>query len=53
VKNALDRPATTAEIRERLLDMLEAHQTPHGIQFDSRAWLITGRRCGDSPPRVK
>ncbi|MBY5542406.1 class I SAM-dependent methyltransferase [Rhizobium leguminosarum] len=50
VKNALDRPATTAEIRARLLDMLEEHQTPHGIQFDSRAWLITGRRHGDSPP---
>ena len=44
VKNALDRPSATAEIRARLLAMLEAHRTPHGIQFDSRAWLITGRR---------
>jgi ubiquinone/menaquinone biosynthesis C-methylase UbiE len=47
VKNALNRPAATAEIRARLLDMLEEHQTPHGIQFGSRAWMITGRRCGD------
>ncbi|MGO7205985.1 methyltransferase, partial [Rhizobium ruizarguesonis] len=53
VKNALDRPAKTAEIRARLLDMLEEHRTPHGIQFDSRAWLITGRRYGDSPLRAK
>ncbi|MGO7609581.1 hypothetical protein ACC695_40755, partial [Rhizobium ruizarguesonis] len=53
VKNALDRPAKTAEIRARLLDILEEHRTPHGIQFDSRALLITGRRYGDSPLRAK
>ena len=46
VEKALNRPVETAEIRARLLDMLEAHQTPHGIQFDSRAWLITGCRNG-------
>lgn len=46
VKNALDRPFAAAAIRARLLGMLEAHQTVHGVQFDSRAWLITGRRAG-------
>ena len=46
VEKALNRPVETAEIRARLLDMLEAHRTPHGIQFDSRAWLITGCRNG-------
>lgn len=44
VKEALDRPGFTAKIQARLTDMLEAHQTPDGIQFDSRAWMITGRR---------
>ncbi|AHG45074.1 methyltransferase [Rhizobium leguminosarum bv. trifolii CB782] len=47
VEKALNHPtATAAKIRARLLDMLEAHQTLHGIHFDSRAWLITGRRHG-------
>lgn len=48
VKNALDRPAAAAEIHARLLAMLRAHRTPQGVQFDSRAWLITGRRAGES-----
>ena len=46
VKTALDRPGGAADIRARLLDMLRAHQTRHGIQFASRAWLIAGRRSG-------
>ena len=46
VAKALSRPAA-AEIRARLLDMLRKHQTQHGIQFASRAWLITGRKADD------
>jgi hypothetical protein len=46
VKEALKRPGATAKIRARLIDMLEAHRTSRGIQFDSRAWMITGRRYG-------
>ncbi len=47
VAKALNPPAATAGIRARLFDMLEAHQTRHGVQFESRAWMITGRRQGD------
>jgi ubiquinone/menaquinone biosynthesis C-methylase UbiE len=46
VETALNHPTAASEIRARLLDMLRAHQTSHGIQFDSRAWLITGHRHG-------
>jgi hypothetical protein len=44
VEKALNRPDVRAETRARLLDMLEVHRTRHGIRFDSRAWMITGRR---------
>lgn len=43
VASALDRPDPT-EIRARLLDMLRAHQTRHGVQFDARAWIVSGHR---------
>jgi SAM-dependent methyltransferase len=29
---------------QRLRDLLEAHMTPEGVLFDSRAWIITARR---------
>ncbi|MDZ4310729.1 MAG: class I SAM-dependent methyltransferase [Cypionkella sp.] len=44
VAQALARPGASADIQARLRQMLEAHKTHHGIQFDSRAWMITGRR---------
>ncbi|SCB58415.1 Ubiquinone/menaquinone biosynthesis C-methylase UbiE [Rhizobium aethiopicum] len=31
---------------QRLRDLLEAHMTPEGVFFDSRAWIITARRAG-------
>lgn len=31
---------------QRLRDLLEAHLTPEGVQFGSRAWIITARRSG-------
>ena len=32
-----------ARALERLLAMLDAHDTGEGVWFDSRAWLITAR----------
>lgn len=32
---------------QRLRDLLEAHMTPEGVLFDSRAWIITARRAGE------
>jgi SAM-dependent methyltransferase len=29
---------------QRLRDLLEAHMTPEGVLFDSRAWIITAQR---------
>lgn len=31
--------------RRRLRDLLDAHLTPDGVLFDSRAWIITARRA--------
>jgi len=33
--------------RRRLRDLLEAHLTPDGVLFDSRAWIITAHRAKD------
>jgi SAM-dependent methyltransferase len=37
---------TTEERRRRLRAVLEAHLTPEGVLFDSRAWIVTARRAG-------
>ena len=46
VTDALERldAASRARARERLVQMLAAHATEDGVQFDSRAWLVTARR---------
>lgn len=44
VANALNGSRSGFKTQERLLDMLQAHQTADGIQFNSAAWMITGRR---------
>jgi SAM-dependent methyltransferase len=31
----------------RLRQLLAAHETPRGVLFDSRAWLVTARRAGE------
>lgn len=36
--------AATARALDRLLAMLDAHDTGEGVWFDSRAWLVTARR---------
>ena len=36
--------AATAGALEQLRSTLSAHETSDGVQFDSRAWLITARR---------
>ena len=33
-----------ARALERLMDMLDAHDTGDGVWFDSRAWLVTALR---------
>lgn len=38
-------PAATARALERLSDVLAAHMTDEGVQFDSRAWIVTARRA--------
>jgi SAM-dependent methyltransferase len=37
-------PATTEEAADRLRATLVAHHAGSGVLFDSRAWIITGRR---------
>jgi ubiquinone/menaquinone biosynthesis C-methylase UbiE len=37
-------PAQTEHVLQRLRATLTAHQTPDGIWFDSRAWIITAHR---------
>ena len=37
--------AQRARALERLMDMLDAHDTGEGVWFDSRAWLVTARRA--------
>ena len=46
VSDALQRldPASTASVRERLLQTLAAHAGGDGVWFDSRAWIVTARR---------
>lgn len=45
VKDALARTEETPDkALQRLRDLLEAHMTPEGVLFDSRAWIITARR---------
>jgi SAM-dependent methyltransferase len=47
VKDALVRTNEPPdEPLQRLRDLLEAHMTPEGVLFDSRAWIITARRLG-------
>jgi hypothetical protein len=33
-----------AQALQRLMDMLDAHDTGEGVWFDSRAWLVTALR---------
>lgn len=40
--------ATAAHAADRLRTTLATHHTPSGVQFDSRAWIITAHRL--SPP---
>jgi SAM-dependent methyltransferase len=45
VKDALARTDEPShKVLQRLRDVLEAHMTPEGVLFDSRAWIITARR---------
>lgn len=44
VRRALALPEAVTAIRARLLAMLEKHQTHQGVQFQSRAWMVTGYR---------
>ncbi|WP_405825728.1 class I SAM-dependent methyltransferase [Streptomyces sp. NBC_01390] len=41
---ALDAAAAD-EARARLRAVLDAHTTAGGVHFDSRAWIVTARRC--------
>ncbi len=44
-RDILADPAPAAgRTRERLRSLVEAHSTPGGVFFDSRAWLVTARR---------
>lgn len=47
VQNALGRPESDDLLRRRLIDLLTAHQTPEGVLFDSRAWIVTARKPGE------
>ncbi|TCC44975.1 class I SAM-dependent methyltransferase [Kribbella capetownensis] len=38
-------PAQAEQARQRVLTDLAAHQTPDGVWFDSRAWIITAHLC--------
>lgn len=40
----LDAPAAD-QARTRLRATLDAHTTADGVHFDSRAWIVTARRC--------
>ncbi|MEV0797483.1 methyltransferase domain-containing protein [Kribbella sp. NPDC050281] len=40
-------PTQAEHARQRLLADLAAHQTPDGVWFDSRAWIITAHRRRD------
>ncbi|HEV2503582.1 MAG TPA: class I SAM-dependent methyltransferase [Mesorhizobium sp.] len=45
VKDALaDATEPPATVTRRLRDMLQAHLSPEGVLFESRAWIITARR---------
>ncbi|MEW1843497.1 hypothetical protein AB0392_36605 [Nonomuraea angiospora] len=37
--------AATAHALDRLLAMLDDHDTGEGVWFGSRAWLVVARRC--------
>lgn len=43
-KEALADRKTAAETRRRVRALAEAHLTPAGVLFDSRAWIVTARR---------
>lgn len=46
VKDALSHTdGTTNQSLQRLHDLLEAHMTPEGVLFHSRAWIITADRA--------
>jgi len=46
IKEPLARADAQADARrQRLRDLLEAHLTPDGVLFDSRAWIITAYRA--------
>lgn len=47
VKDLLADLDTTAaeQARTRLRTTLDAHTTADGVHFDSRAWIVTARRC--------
>lgn len=46
-RDLLGRMKAAAAERElsRLRELLAAHETPTGVLFDSRAWLVTARRA--------
>lgn len=44
VSDLLARSAARTQALERLLVLLKAHETRDGVQFQSRAWIITSRR---------
>lgn len=37
-------PTATARAHDRLLSLLESHDSGNGVWFDSRAWLVTAQR---------
>lgn len=41
--------ATAAHAVDRLRTTLAAHHTSSGVQFDSRAWIVTARRLSHTP----
>lgn len=41
--------ATAARAADRLRTTLAAHHTRSGVQFDSRAWIVTARRLDTTP----
>lgn len=45
VRQALSRSAEPEDLLERLRAMLTEHLSAEGVLFDSRAWIITGRKA--------
>jgi SAM-dependent methyltransferase len=43
-----DANPAKAEARQRLRDVVDAHSNDEGVLFDSRAWIVTARKAGES-----